>query len=138
MQGALIQKDNVPYEFTSSDGKVIVSPPCPVMGWHPGLFTPDELTSPGSSATSCSCCPMSTSQTLAHTLCPRADQTFFILLDGFCMFRKVQFHYFSGNHLRFFPCTLRTRRFLHPLNSSDIHLSTTLLRYYLYTSSSYK
>lgn len=128
MQGALIQKDSMLYEFTSSDGRLLFLLLGLRIAWYPGLSTPVGSCPLGPQihpilATPC----LSTSQTLAHIVCPIAEQIVFLLLDGFCVFLKVQFHHLSENHLGYFSCTLRTQCFFHPLNSYDIDLSIMLL-----------
>lgn len=126
---ALIQRDNRLYGLTSSEGTVTVSFQAPLMAWYPGISSPARFVSPGPSNASCSCCPMSTSQAPAHSVCPRAEQTIFLLLDGFCVSLKVQSQHLSENHLRYFPCTLRTQWFLHPLHFYDMDLPIMLFRF---------
>lgn len=59
MQGALIQKDSMLYEFTSSDGRLLFFLLGLRIAWYPGLSTPVGFVSPGSSSTSYSCHPIS-------------------------------------------------------------------------------
>ena len=65
---ALIQKENMSYEFPSRDGKVIVSPPS-----SSGSLIPGALHSGWAQPHRILAAPMSTSQALVHLVHPRAD-----------------------------------------------------------------
>lgn len=117
---ALIQKENMSYEFPSRDSKIIVSPPS-----SSGSLMPGALPSGWAQPHQVLAAPMSPSQAIVHLVRPRADAQSLISTA----LRKLS---------QISLCTLGTQWRLHPLNASDIDLSITLLWYYSYTSLCYE
>ena len=80
---ALIQKENMSYEFPSRDGKVIIFPPS-----SSGSLIPGALHSGWAQPHRILAAPMSTSQALVHLVRPRADNL------------EVSFQHLAGSCLR--------------------------------------